>query len=180
MGDQAEPWNLPPYQLTLGGQYSLREKLIVKLDAVLMGKRKAFSPVWSSVQDPSPDRTEVVELNGFVDLHLGAEYRYTKRLSVFLQASNLSASRYERWYRYPVQRTLLIGGAGDAFLPLGPVERTGPARGGVRFLGWAGLLDQHPSAAQGLALAEHLQHVKAGRKVLAGQHCGRPIVQGWF
>ena len=115
MGDQAEPWNLPPYQLTLGGQYSLREKLIVKLDAVLMGKRKAFSPVWSSVQDPSPDRTEVVELNGFVDLHLGAEYRYTKRLSVFLQASNLSASRYERWYRYPVQRTLLIGGASYAF-----------------------------------------------------------------
>ena len=115
MGDQVEPWNLPPYQLTLGGQYSLRDKLIVKLDAVLMGKRKAFSPVWSSVQDPSPDRTEVVDLNGFVDLHLGAEYRYTKRLSVFLQASNLSASRYERWYRYPVQRTLLIGGASYAF-----------------------------------------------------------------
>ncbi len=115
MGDQAEAWNLPPYQLTLGGRYSLREKLIVELDALLMGRRKAFSPVWADATDTDPQGTEVVDLGGFLDLHLGVEYRYTKRLSLFLQASNLSASKYERWYRYPVQRTLLIGGASYAF-----------------------------------------------------------------
>ncbi|MBK9759407.1 MAG: hypothetical protein IPO90_05415 [Flavobacteriales bacterium] len=45
----------------------------------------------------------------------GVEYRYTKRLSLFFDASNLSASKYERWNRYPVQRTLFMGGATYAF-----------------------------------------------------------------
>jgi len=57
----------------------------------------------------------VRDLDGFLDLHLGLEYRYTKRLSLFMDMSNLSASKYERWYRYPVQRGLLLGGATYAF-----------------------------------------------------------------
>jgi hypothetical protein len=32
-----------------------------------------------------------------------------------LDFSNLSASKYERWYNYPVQRTLMLGGATFAF-----------------------------------------------------------------
>mgnify|MGYP002682147599 CR=1 FL=1 len=55
------------------------------------------------------------DLDGFMDLYLGLEYRYTKRLSLFLDVSNLSASKYERWYQYPVKRTLLLGGATYAF-----------------------------------------------------------------
>jgi hypothetical protein len=43
------------------------------------------------------------------------EYRYTKRLSLFIDLSNLSASKYERWYRHPVQRSLLLGGVTYAF-----------------------------------------------------------------
>ncbi|MCB0790602.1 MAG: hypothetical protein H6595_09405 [Flavobacteriales bacterium] len=115
MQDQAEPWNLPPYQLTVGAQYSLREKLVLKLDARLMGARKAFSPVFSSVLDDAPSSAETVDLKGFFDLYLGVEYRFTKRLTVFLDASNLSASKYERWFRYPVQRTLVIFGASYSF-----------------------------------------------------------------
>ncbi|MCB9169936.1 MAG: hypothetical protein H6597_07580 [Flavobacteriales bacterium] len=115
MQDQAEPWNLPPYQLTLGAQYGFRDKLIFKLDAQFMGARKAFTPVFTSVADQDPQASETVELKGFFDLYLGVEYRFTKRLTVFLDASNLSASKYERWYRYPVQRTLLMMGASYSF-----------------------------------------------------------------
>ena len=56
-----------------------------------------------------------MDLDGFLDLYLGIEYRYNKRLSLFLDISNLSASKYERWYRHPVQRSLLLGGATYAF-----------------------------------------------------------------
>ncbi len=55
------------------------------------------------------------DLDGFMDLYLGVEYRYTKRLSLFVDVSNLSASKYERWYQYPVQRSLVIGGATYSF-----------------------------------------------------------------
>jgi hypothetical protein len=58
---------------------------------------------------------KVEDLDGYLDLHLGLEYRYTKRLSAFLDVSNLSASKYERWYRYPVQRGLVLGGLTYAF-----------------------------------------------------------------
>ena len=111
---QTEAWNLPPYQLAFGAVYDIRNKLIVKAEAQFMGVRKARGSAIEGV--PPPDVLyNTVELDAFLDLHLGLEYRYTKRLSVFLDMSNLSASKYERWYRYPVQRGLLMGGATYAF-----------------------------------------------------------------
>lgn len=112
---QAEAWNLPPYQLAFGAVYSVRDKLIVKAEAQFLGRRKVRGE--RIYIDGQPDKLvfETQELDGYLDLYLGLEYRYTKRLSVFLDASNLSASKYERWSRYPVQRSLVLGGVTYAF-----------------------------------------------------------------
>lgn len=115
---QAEAWNLPPYQLSLGARYDLRDKLILKVEAQFLGARKAGT--YSLAADPEqvlpPGATLLTkDLDGFLDLYLGVEYRYTKRLSLFLDASNLSASKYERWYNQPTQRGLVMGGATFAF-----------------------------------------------------------------
>ncbi len=113
---QAEPWNLPPYKLSLGARYDFRDKLIVKLEAQFLGARKANRQTFAtSGNETVLTSNETVDLDGFLDLYFGAEYRYTKRLSLFFDVSNLSASKYERWYRYPVQRTLIMGGATYAF-----------------------------------------------------------------
>ena len=113
---QAEPWNLPPYKLSLGARYDFRDKLIVKLEAQFLGARKADRQTFStSGNETLLVQDEIIDLDGFLDLYFGAEYRYTKRLSLFFDVSNLSASKYERWYRYPVQRTLVMGGATYAF-----------------------------------------------------------------
>ncbi|MCB9184630.1 MAG: hypothetical protein H6591_12000 [Flavobacteriales bacterium] len=112
---QEEPWNLPPYKLTFAARYSLRDKLIAKAEVLFLGKRPALRLPESS-NDPNVVPTAVrADLDGYMDLYLGLEYRYTKRLSLFLDLSNLSASKYERWYRYPVQRGLVLGGATYAF-----------------------------------------------------------------
>ncbi|HRT54218.1 MAG TPA: hypothetical protein P5291_09045, partial [Flavobacteriales bacterium] len=37
---QAEPWNLPPYKLSLGARYDFRDKLIAKFEAQFLGARK--------------------------------------------------------------------------------------------------------------------------------------------
>ncbi len=115
--NEAETWNLPPYKISIGARYDFRDKLIVKLEAQFMGARKARDyvdpPRGFIYTEPLEFRT--VSLDGYADLYFGAEYRYTKRLSVFFDASNLSASKYERWFRYPVQRTLFMGGATYAF-----------------------------------------------------------------
>jgi len=112
---QPEAWNLPPYQLAFGGVYSVREKLIVKAEAQFMGRRKVRGDEIVVAGQPAGILFETRELAGFMDLYLGLEYRYTKRLSIFLDASNLSASKYERWSQYPVQRGLVLGGATYAF-----------------------------------------------------------------
>lgn len=111
---QAEAWNLPTYSIELGAVYDFRDKLLLKVEAELLGTRKAPLPSSTYWNDLSP-APESTDLGGYLDLYLGLEYRYTKRLSVFLDVSNLSASKYERWYNYPVQRTLVLGGATYAF-----------------------------------------------------------------
>jgi hypothetical protein len=112
---QPEAWNLPPYQLAFGAVYDVRNKLIVKAEAQFLGKRKVRGDEIEVAGQPPGILYETQELDGFLDLYLGLEYRYTKRLSVFLDASNLSASKYERWSKYPVQRGLILGGATFAF-----------------------------------------------------------------
>lgn len=112
---QSEAWNLPPYQLAFGAVYSVRDKLIVKAEAQFLGRRKVRGEEIVISGQPAGILFETEELDGFLDLYLGLEYRYTKRLSIFLDASNLSASKYERWSRYPVQRSLVLGGATYAF-----------------------------------------------------------------
>ncbi len=112
--EQEEAWNLPTYSISLGAVYDFQDKLLVKLDVEFLGTRKSTLTVPADWNDLSPVPT-ATDMGGYVDIHLGLEYRYTKRLSVFLDFSNLSASKYERWYNYPSQRTLVLGGATFAF-----------------------------------------------------------------
>jgi hypothetical protein len=112
---QAEAWNLPPYQVAIGARRNIRNKLIINAEVLFLGRRPAKREFLTTVDGvPVPD-SERVDLAGFLDAHLGLEYRYTKRLSVFVDMSNVSLSRYERWYRHPVQRGLVIGGFTYAF-----------------------------------------------------------------
>ena len=108
---EAEAWNLPPYQLAIGANYDVRDKLILKVEMQFMGLRKAKEEIRTTVVPES----SVFDMKGYMDLYLGVEYRYTKRLSMFLDLSNLSASKYERWHRYTVQRSMVLLGATYAF-----------------------------------------------------------------
>ena len=112
---QDKAWNLPPYELGIGVRYDIRNKLILKAEALFLGQRPAKIEEPEVINNITVQTGREVELEGFLDAYIGAEYRYTKRLSVFLDISNLSASKYERWYRYQVQRGLVIGGFTYAF-----------------------------------------------------------------
>lgn len=87
----------------------------MKLEAQFLGARKAGLLPNGDLQTFAEVTPSTKDLKGFLDLYFGAEYRYTKRLSLFFDVSNLSASKYERWFGYPVQRTLIMGGATYAF-----------------------------------------------------------------
>ena len=110
----AYAWNLPDLQFTARGAYNLYDKFYAQLDANVEIGRKAL--VDATAPNVQFEGTQAyVNLGTIVDVNLGLEYRYTPRISIFLQANNLAAQRYNRWYSYPVQPFQVMGGVTARF-----------------------------------------------------------------
>ena len=91
----------PDYDLTLSGIYNLQSKIIIKTDIFMVGQQ------WAQTQTTDINGLNVLspkQLKGYVDANLGAEYRYSKMLSFFVQLNNIANQRYYKWDRYPSQR----------------------------------------------------------------------------
>ena len=114
---QLRAWNLPSTQFTLDARYDLDDRIVVKLQVFTQGKRYGYGTKRLGVLDPLTDFSdaEPIELRAFVDGSLGLEYRYTKRISAFIELNNLSGRRYQRFYRYPVQSVMVLGGLTYSF-----------------------------------------------------------------
>ena len=103
-------WNLPTYQFIVRGSYVLQNKFIFTLDVNGEGGRKAL--VYDSLEAKTSvkDNQIVKDLGFIVDANVGVEYRYTNRISAFIQCNNVAAQQYFRWYKYPVQAFQIMGG----------------------------------------------------------------------
>ena len=109
MMNEAKAWNLPQLQFTLRGSYNLYDKFLIRADLTLESGRMA--------KVVGPGNGVIFENNqyfmplGFIaDGNLGVEYRYSKRVSAFLQINNIAAQRYSRWLNYPVMPIQIMGG----------------------------------------------------------------------
>ena len=111
---ELEAWHLPNYRVGITGTYDLRDKILVRADVFAIGERKARSLNAIDGIDPV-DGVTTVNLKGYVDANLGFEYRYTKRLSAFLNFNNIASQKYQQWYRYRVQGFNVLGGVTYAF-----------------------------------------------------------------
>ena len=111
---EAEAWHLPPYKISLEVNYNLQNKFLVKANLFAEGKRKAKS--FASVEEAeAKENFYILNLKSFADMNLGAEYRYSKRLSAFVDFNNIFATKYQRWYKFPVQRFMVLGGITYSF-----------------------------------------------------------------
>ena len=91
-GIETKPWHKPSFDLTLTGKYNLRNKILLQTDIYFSGKR------WVRNIETQTAR----ELDGYVDVNLGIEYRYSKVLSGYLDFRNILADNYNKWNNYPV------------------------------------------------------------------------------
>jgi hypothetical protein len=93
-------YHRPDYDLTLTGIYNLQSKIILKADLFFFGKQ------WALTQETTNGVNVLnpVQIKGWADLNLEAEYRYSKMLSFFARFNNIANQRYFRWERYPNQR----------------------------------------------------------------------------
>jgi len=90
-----EPWQKPDFTALTSIRYNIKDKIVVSLDMFTTGKRYVKT---SSITKP------IKSLEGVSDVNLGIEYRYTKKLSAFLNLNNLTSSKYDTWYLYPMYR----------------------------------------------------------------------------
>ena len=97
-------WHRPDFETSFNASYNLRDKILIDANLFYTGQRYARLDHGGGV-DP-----EIIELKGYFDGNLKAEYRYTRLLSFFLRLNNFSAGRYEEWYQYPVQRFQVMAG----------------------------------------------------------------------
>jgi hypothetical protein len=98
--DELEAWHKPDYHFSVLLGYNLGDKVLVKLMTYLIGQQKA--------KLYTAEKSE--RLKGVADINLNFEYRYTKKIGVFLDFNNLASVRYQKWQDYPTQRFNAIGG----------------------------------------------------------------------
>jgi hypothetical protein len=94
-----KPWLRPSFELAFNTAYNLKEKILVNGNLFFTGKRYAKGI-----------GAEPIELKPYLDANISVEYRYTKILSFFVRINNLTASKYQIWNQYPVQRFQFIAG----------------------------------------------------------------------
>ena len=89
-------WHKPEYTIEFLAKYNLRNKIIVNFDIMSIGKRYA-----KAFYDPE---NEFHTLKSVVNFNFGAEYRYSKSLSLFVKLNNISGAKYYHWNYYPSYR----------------------------------------------------------------------------
>ncbi|RPH29863.1 MAG: TonB-dependent receptor [Bacteroidales bacterium] len=89
----AKPWHTPDFIALASIRYNLRDKIIVTLDMFATGQRYV-----------KESNDAIKSLEGITDINLGIEYQYTKRLSAFVNLNNITSSKYNVFYLYPMYR----------------------------------------------------------------------------
>jgi len=112
MGDEEKPWHKPMLEIALSADYTLQDKILLKAEVFTFSKMYARTFETNALNEI----TEVpVEIDGWVDINLGVEYRYSKLLSGFINFNNILGQRYFRWYNYPSYRFNMMLGVSYSF-----------------------------------------------------------------
>lgn len=108
---EEEAWHRPELKITTSARYNLRDKILVRLDLIYWGEQFARD-VETVVRLDSSQIFQFTsrKLDGIFDANLGVEYRYTKRLSAFVQFNNIGGINFEKYQDYPTQGFNVWGG----------------------------------------------------------------------
>jgi len=107
MDIQQKAWHKPANETKLWAKYNLQDKIIVNAAVFFRGIQ--YAPLFSN------NLITAQKIDGYADINLGAEYRYSKVLSFYANLNNLGFAKYYQWYNYPSERFNLLGGLTYAF-----------------------------------------------------------------
>jgi hypothetical protein len=117
LASEAEPWNLPKFNLTAGTSLHITKQLSITGTLLLRGDTYDRT---NPVVTPGPGGSVVttytlVHIKSFADLSGGVEYKITDRISIFGQVNNLLNTTNTVWANYPNYGFNVFGGAAFHF-----------------------------------------------------------------
>jgi outer membrane receptor protein involved in Fe transport len=114
---QQYAWYKPAYEVEFTARYDIQSKIVITAKAVFNGPVWALAPKTDSITGETikPYIMAATELKGWADLNLGAEYRFTKALSFWINFNNLTNNKYYRWNNYRSYGFNLMGGVSYSF-----------------------------------------------------------------
>lgn len=107
---ETHAWYTPEMEGWLSGEINITPALKIKASARAYSKMFARVDTLNTTIPANPTGEKIIAIDPYVDLGLGAEYRFSPRFSVFLDINNLLAKRYEYWYRYNHYGINVLGG----------------------------------------------------------------------
>lgn len=105
------PFHIPELTAGLDLNYNYKNKIRAHVNVLFCGEQ------YSASYDSSTDilTTKGYEIDPYLDLSLGAKYRFSDPLTFFLDANNLLNNHYEYRYGFPSQGINIMLGATYAF-----------------------------------------------------------------
>lgn len=97
-----EPYHKPSSEVKLGLSFLATKKIGIWSEIYYYGVRKAL--------DVNSFPIKGIDLDGFIDLNAGVDYKLTESFSVFLSLNNILNTEYQRYYNYPVHGIQIMGG----------------------------------------------------------------------
>ena len=85
------------------------------MDILVYGSRFAYTPMQGQGPGITVVSSGIKELKPIIDANIGLEYRYSKKLSGFVNLNNLGFKRYYYWNNYPVYKFNFLAGITLAF-----------------------------------------------------------------
>lgn len=98
-------FNMPGVKVDFWGAYNFADKVLIGTEVYLFGNR-----VMSLDTAGAP-----IEQGITADVNLSAEYRFSQRISIFLELNNLLGNNWQRWYSYRERPFDVKGGVTFAF-----------------------------------------------------------------
>ncbi|NQW42196.1 MAG: hypothetical protein HQ463_02025, partial [Bacteroidetes bacterium] len=100
---QPQPWQLPNIEGKVNMKFNIKNKIYPHFDIIAMSLQKQRTGLNEITYTTNT-------MKAFYDISAGIDFRFRPKLSLFVQANNVMASRYQRWYNYPTYGFNLIGG----------------------------------------------------------------------
>ena len=108
LDNEAKAWGMPAFESSVDAAYRHNEKWTFKASVFTVGSRYVrWMDNYNSKGELILPRMPAVKLSSFVDVNIGCEYQFTKRIHAFININNLLNSNSDTYYQY---RTYGING----------------------------------------------------------------------